>query len=386
MNTPFPKLPRFQGGLPRAERPDLLCFSHLRWNFVHQRPQHLLTAASADYRVHFVEEPEHASGEPCFRLRFTASGVRILTPLIDLEGDRTAQLRALMEGLQASLGDRPLVHWYYTPMALEFTRDLPADLCVFDCMDDLSAFRFAPASLKALEAELLQRADLVFTGGESLYRAQRGRHPDVHCFPSSVDVAHFAQARIAQADPADQADIPQPRVGFAGVIDERLDLDLVRRAAADLPEVQFVMLGPVAKIDPADLPRARNLHWLGQKAYSDLPRYMAHWQAAWMPFALNEATRSISPTKTPEYLAAGLPVVATAVPDVISSYGRQGLVRIGDADTVADAVRDSLAPQPPSWRPAVDRCLARMSWSETWAAMRSLMAARSFAPAEVSHV
>ena len=375
MNSPSPFL-HAEPLPPHAARPVILCFSHLRWDFVHQRPQHLLNAAALDYRVHFIEEPELGVGPAHFRMRVAPSGVTVLTPVFERQLDPVEEQGLLIEGLQRSLGPVPLIHWFYTPMALRFVRDLPCDLCVYDCMDELSAFRFAPPDLGALEAELLSRADLVFTGGQSLFAAKRRRHPDVHCFPSSVDTGHFARARRPLAEPADQAGIARLRIGFVGVIDERIDLGLIAQAAGALPDVQFVMLGPTAKIDPDALPRAPNIHWMGPRSYADLPSYMAHWQAAWMPFALNDATRFISPTKTPEFLAAGLPVTSTAVADVVAAYGRQGLVTIADAGTIATALRDSLEPQDADWRRAVDRTLASMSWAGTWAAMHALVAAR----------
>jgi glycosyltransferase involved in cell wall biosynthesis len=202
-------------------------------------------------------------------------------------------------------------------MALGIAEDLPADARVYDCMDELSAFDFAPAGLAEREAALPARADVVFAGGRSLHAARRPRRPDIHLFPSSVDAAHFGRARTWRQDPADQADIPRPRVGFFGVVDERMDLDPVAVTAERLPAIQFVMLGPVVKVDPARLPRRPNIHWLGPKPCAVLPDYLAHWDAGWMPFALNRSTRFISPTKTPEFLAAGLPVTSTAVPDVV---------------------------------------------------------------------
>nr|WP_240335497.1 glycosyltransferase [Pseudotabrizicola algicola] len=252
-------------------------------------------------------------------------------------------------------------------------------------MDELSAFRFAPAGLRDLERDLLGRADLVFTGGRSLFEAKRAHHLDVHCFPSSVDVSHFGRARTAIPDPADQAHLPGPRIGFVGVIDERIDLDLIAQAASELPELQFVMLGPTAKIDPASLPHAKNIHWLGSKSYAELPAYMANWQAAWMPFALNDATRFISPTKTPEFLSAGLQVVSTAVPDVVAEYGQKRLVKIAEASSIAADLRASLTSPTPDWKRAVDRSLRQMSWGRTWNAMQGLMASRMTMPKELAH-
>lgn len=355
----------------------LLCFSHLRWDFVFQRPQHLLSHAASTYRVYYIEEPEFAPVGPHFRMRVADSGVTVLTPVFDHNTDHAHEMRTLVQGLQRSLNGYRQVHWFYTPMAMQFARDLDCDLRVYDCMDELTGFRFAPPEMARLEAELMAQSNLVFTGGQSLFAAKRDRHSDVHLFPSSVDVAHFSRARTAMRDPDDQAGIAGPRIGYFGVIDERMDLALVAQAARELPDIQFIMLGPVAKISPQDLPQADNIHWLGRKDYADLPAYVANWNAAWMPFALNEATKFISPTKTPEFLAAGLRVTATAITDVVSPYGNQGLVRIADADTIAEALRESLNPPTTEWCRAVDTCLGAMSWQHTWTAMQGLMTARS---------
>jgi UDP-galactopyranose mutase len=272
-------------------------------------------------------------------------------------------------------GLRDYVLWYYTPMALPFSRQLAPVAVVYDCMDELTGFAGAPAALGPLEAELLARADLVTTGGRSLFDAKRARHPNVHAFPSSVDVDHFASARVpGGAEPRDQAAIPRPRVGFAGVIDERMDLGLVRDLAEARPDWHLVLLGPIAKIDPASLPRALNIHYLGLKSYAELPAYLACWDVGMLPFAHNDATRFISPTKTPEYLAAGLPVVSTSIRDVVDPYGAQGLARIADgAGAFARAIEQALAEDRAARLSAADELLARTSWDDTVARMRALM-------------
>ena len=366
--------PRFASASPL---PVLLCFSHLRWDFVFQRPQHLMERAMATHRVFYVEEPLHADGHPHLRLRCEPSGVMVVTPVFHHSCDAVFEQKRLLAGLLSALQPVGLIRWYYTPMAMRFSADLPSDLTVYDCMDELSAFRFAPPDLGELEQQLLQQSTLVFTGGASLYAAKAGLHDDVTCFPSSVDVAHFGQTRMALPDPEDQAGIAGPRIGYFGVIDERMDLDLVALAAAQMPDVQFVMLGPVVKVDAATLPRAPNLHWLGRKDYAELPCYMANWQAAWMPFALNDATRYISPTKTPEFLAAGLPVTSTAVTDVVADWGAAGLVQIADAGCIADALRRSLGQVDDNWRTGVEARLASLSWDRTWAAMAQRMTEQS---------
>jgi UDP-galactopyranose mutase len=354
--------------------PDLICLSHLRWNFVFQRPQHLLTRCAQERRVYYVEEPiVDATDEP--RLDVDASGaVTVVVPHLTPNCVRADVLTRLMDELIAGESIERYVLWYYTPMALEFTAHLQPEAIIYDCMDELSGFANAPAELRKREAELMRRASLVFTGGQSLYEAKRHSHANIHPFPSSVDVKHFAQARRTTTDPADQAAIPHPRLGFFGVIDERMDLELLAGVAAARPDWHLVMLGPVVKIDPATLPALPNIHYLGSKTYQELPRYIAGWDVALLPFARNEATRFISPTKTPEYMAAGQPVVSTSIRDVVRPYGQQGLVRI--ADTVEEfvaACEAALAEDAPSRLRSHDVFLRQTSWDGTWTRMRHLV-------------
>jgi glycosyltransferase involved in cell wall biosynthesis len=311
---------------------------------------------------------------PFLRDTEQTQGLHVLTPVLP-EGTTASQAihlqRKLLNNALAAINYDRLIMWYYTPMALPFSDHLESDVCVYDCMDELSAFKNAPRELVQMERLLLQRADMVFTGGQSIYEAKRRLHKSIHPFPSSIDVAHFHKARKPTKDPVDQAAIPHPRVGFAGVIDERLDITLVAATAARMPDVQFVMIGPVVKIDPADLPRLPNIHWLGSKSYAELPTYMSNWDMGWMPFALNEATRYISPTKTPEFLAAGLPVVSTAIVDVVRSYGAQGLVQIADGEDMEAKLREALGNPKDLLRKSVDAYLSNMSWDQTWSAMSS---------------
>jgi UDP-galactopyranose mutase len=365
-------------------RPTLIALSHLRWDFVFQRPQHLLTRAAQTYDVIVVEEPVYTGDASPGTLTFDRDpGIRIVQPTLPHGTTPAAAVdhqRAVLDGLVADAAG-PVTLWFYTPMALPFARHLEPALIVFDKMDELAAFANAPPLLKALEAEMLERADVVFTGGAAMHAAAADRHGNIHCFPSSIDTTHFGAARKAMPDPADQAAIARPRIGFFGVIDERMDVALVGEVARLRPDWQIVMIGPTAKIDPADLPRTANLHWLGGKGYADLPAYLANWDAGFMPFAINDATRYISPTKTPEFLAAGLPVVSTAITDVVTPYGDLGLVEIAAtaADTVAalDRVlaRATDGAARAEWLARVDARLANGSWDQVWADMAALMAA-----------
>ncbi|MDQ3257929.1 MAG: UDP-galactopyranose mutase, partial [Acidobacteriota bacterium] len=268
---------------------DLVCLSHLRWDFVFQRPQHLLTRCARQRRVFFIEEPFFDKGPARFDLSRRDDGVRVVVPWLPeisiADGTVEAHLQRLIDCVYAEQQINQHILWYYTPMAIEWTRHLNPLAVVYDCMDELSAFRDAPRALREREAELFEQANLVFTGGQSLYEAKRERHPNVYAFPSSIDRTHFAQARHATPDPADQSNIPHPRMGFFGVIDERLDIELLKGIAEARPDWQLVMIGPVVKIDPADLPRLPNIHYLGGKSYTELPSYIAGWDVAALLFA-----------------------------------------------------------------------------------------------------
>lgn len=376
----------------------LICFSHLRWDFVLQRPQHLMQRFSRERRVFYFEEFIPTDHHLAYLEihTFDGTGVKAIRPRVPhwwSEAEREKALGKLLDDLIMLHGGHRPILWFYTPMMFTFARHVDAAAVVYDCMDELANFRFAPPRLKEAEDALIARADVVFTGGVSLYEAKKYRHDNIHAFPSSVDAHHFRKAREVQADPADQAAIPYPRLGYYGVIDERLDLNLIREAAAARPDFSFVLLGPVVKISPADLPQAANIHYLGQKAYADLPTYLSGWQAAIMPFALNEATRFISPTKTPEYLAAGRPVVSTRVIDVVRTYGDITGVFLADgAEQFAKAcdAAITLSRSGGAWKSEVDELLSRSSWNATFSSMSLLveqsMAARFDPPAVLRDV
>jgi glycosyltransferase involved in cell wall biosynthesis len=368
------------GVMQGDEKLSLICFSHLRWNFVFQRPQHLLTRAAKHFEVFFIEEP--IFDDTCrahLNVREPQDGVTVVTPMLP-SGLRACESvmtqRRLIDMLIVNRKIKPSIGWYYTPMALQFTSHINFDCVVYDCMDELSNFKNAPSNMGELENVLLKNANIVFTGGPSLYESKRNKHNNIHAFPSSIDRAHFAKARASSTlnDPADQKAIPRPRIGYFGVIDERTDLALLSEVAERRSEYQFIILGPVVKIDPAILPRLPNIHWLGQKDYLDLPHYLAQWNAGFMPFALNDATRYISPTKTPEFLAAGLPVISTPVEDVVKTWGKPGLVAIAStAEQMCAEIDRALLVDHSLWLKRVDQTLATMSWDMTFAAMLALI-------------
>jgi glycosyltransferase involved in cell wall biosynthesis len=358
---------------------DLVCFSHLRWDFVFQRPQHLMTRFSEIMNVYFWEEPIFdCDSQPYFTLEKKRPGLWLCVPHLP-PGSRPdtsiTLMTTLLESFFSKRGASDFIFWYYTPMAFEFSRDFKPDMVVYDCMDELSAFKFAPPGIGIIEQQLLDHADLVFTGGASLFEAKKGSHHNIHAFPSSIEKAHFLAGRRNIRQPEDQISIPGIKMGFYGVIDERFDQDLIREISEKRPSWQIILIGPVVKIDPATLPFADNIHYLGSKSYEELPAYLSGWDVALIPFLLNESTRYISPTKTPEYLAAGKPVISTAILDVVYPYGEMGLVSIGyDPETFIAAIESELTrSERQEWLDAVDDFLADKSWEHTFASMVQLM-------------
>jgi glycosyltransferase involved in cell wall biosynthesis len=372
---------RIDGAGSGAPQPDLVCFSHLRWDFVYQRPQHLLSRAARTRRVFVVEEPIFDNGSMRLDVSEREGGVHVVVPYLpeglSSEIAKQAVLGKMVDRLFSVHKINDYIAWYYTPMALEFTQHLKPLATIYDCMDELSAFKGAPSSLHIRERQLFDRCELVFTGGQSLYEAKRSQHKSVHAFPSSIDGAHFQRARTITQEPEDQRHIARPRLGFFGVIDERFDIELLDSVARARPNWQFVMIGPIVKIDPGILPRHKNIHYLGSKNYQELPEYLSGWDVALLLFARNEATRFISPTKTPEYLAAGKPVVSTSIRDVVQPYGEQGLVKIADTgDDFIQAVNEILRTnegERSEWLERVDSFLSGMSWDQTWAEMSQLI-------------
>ena len=371
MSEPTPHLPSSLGDIP-----DLICFGDRRWAFAFDRPQHLMTRYARNRRVFFVED---AVFDDALETRITIDvrdGVHVVVPHLPRGFGHTESIsaqRAALEQLMASEHITRYVLWYYTPLALRYSSHLTPMAVVYDCVDDPAARTDAAPELPALDRELMRRADLVFTGGLSLYEARKTQHPNIHAVPPGVDVAHFA-TRQPGHEPSDQKSVQHPRLGFAGVLDERLDLALLQGLADARPDWELVLIGPIAAIHAHDLPRRPNVHWLGPKAYADLPRYLAGWDVALLPFVRNEATRFMSPASTPEYLAAGRPVVSTSIRDVVSPYGERGLVFI--ADTVADMARAcnaALREPRESRRARAEAFLAGLSWDRTWSRTAALL-------------
>jgi len=363
---------------------NLLCFSHLRWNFVFQRPQHLMSLFARELNVYILEEPIFDTFEtPYLTHERQHDNLYVLTPHLSngiTAGEAQVEMRDLLDQFLGRVNLSDWVFWYYTPMALRFSDHFSAALTVFDCMDELSAFDFAPAELVNLEKSLLKKADIVFTGGYSLHEAKKNQHENIHVFPSSIDKAHFHLARNAKSEPVDQAAIKGVKLGFIGVIDERFDASLIHELAQKRPDWQIVLLGPIVKISPESLPKGDNLHYLGQKSYSVLPNYLSGWDVAMIPFAINNSTKFISPTKTPEYLAAGVRVVSTPICDVIRPYGMDGLVSIAsDAEGFITAIELYLKDEErESWQEKSDKFLEDKSWKDTFEKMKEKMVQTKF--------
>jgi UDP-galactopyranose mutase len=325
----------------------LIVFSHLRWGFACQRPQHLMTALADHLHVLFVEEPVYTPGPAHLECRTLGPRLQVLVPHTPLHGlgfhdDQMPLLQRLLDAHLRLLDLDDFGLWFCTPMALPLAAQWPARVVVYDCMDEHAGLQDAPPLLRQREAALLARADIVLTSGPSLYEAKRALHPNVHYLPSTVDAEHFAprergdhdapprERGVHDAEAAIAArlmrPITQPRLGYFGLIDERIDFELIDAVAAVRADWQLVMVGPLVRVDRRSVPQRPNIHWLGQQPYQRLPHLLATWDVALMPFVVNDATRFVHPSKALEYMAGEKPVVSTPLPDVVSLYG--DLVRI----------------------------------------------------------
>lgn len=294
---------------------DLVVFSHLRWDFVYQRPQHIISRMSNFYKILFVEEPIPYTAEQKDKARITkvSKQLSIFQPMVDSITDTGKILKEYISNTSIPIA------WFYSAAFVQVLNEFKFDRIVYDCMDELSLFKGASEQIRVQERYLMSEADVVFTGGKSLYEAKSKIHSNVYCFPSSVDRLHFEKALNGIEIPPDMA-LTKPIIGYYGVIDERIDLELLDKSATIPPEASFVMIGPVVKIDPNDLPRHSNIHYLGMKSYAMLPHYLKGFDIAMMPFALNDSTKFISPTKTLEYMAAKKPIISTPIYDVVRDY------------------------------------------------------------------
>lgn len=364
------------GSIP--EDYDYICFSHLRWDFVFQRPQHLMTRIAETNRVFYIEEPVIESIDSGYLNETSNGNIFIVTPHLPKSksaGKNNKYLNAMLKDFFNVHNINQYIFWYYTPMALTYSKEFSPAIIIYDCMDELSKFAGAPKGLLRNEKILFSEADIVFTGGRSLYEHKKKKHRNIFCFPSSIDAEHFGKAKYITGEPVDQKNIASPKIGFIGVIDERLNISLLDEVSETRPEWNWIIIGPVVKIDPAKLPRRENIHYLGSKKYNELPAYLCGWDVATILFAKNDATKFISPTKTPEYLAAGKPVVSTSIKDVAYPYGKLELVHIADTprefiSAIEAAMRQN---EDKGWKTKTEAFLATNSWDKTWGKMKCII-------------
>jgi glycosyltransferase involved in cell wall biosynthesis len=358
-------------------RNNVIVFSHLRWDFVWQRPQHIISRLARTNNIFFVEEPIPYSPdeEGTFKITERENGIVVLQPRMQSKNLIAHMAKELMPLIASYKMTDPIL-WFYSPMFKQISKYIPHSMMIYDCMDQLSAFKNAPPALLKNERELLVSADLVFTGGKSLYEDKMTYNRNVHCFPSSVEREHFAKALVKQGDvPADIKNIPHPIVGYYGVIDERMDQKLLKEIATRLPHVSFVLIGPVVKIDPEKLPRLPNIHYLGQKQYDELPDYLRAIDVAMMPFALNRSTKFISPTKTLEYMAALKPIVSTPIYDVVRDYSNEVAI-VSTAAQFSKAIESYLSETPTERKlreAKMEAILNNTSWDKTTQKMEGLI-------------
>jgi glycosyltransferase involved in cell wall biosynthesis len=356
----------------------VVVFSHLRWDLFYQRPQHVLSRMARRWRVVFIEEPVAGSARDELEVFEPAPGVQVWRAHVTgpAPGFHDEHLPALQQLVADGMREQAVTDywlWFCTPMALPLASRLKPRGVVYDCMDELSTFRGAPKQLVQRENALFKIADLVFTAGRSLHNAKRSRHPDVHCFAASVDARHFAN--VGSGHPL-HADIPRPRLGYCGVIDERINLVLLDAIARERPDWNIVMVGPVVKIDAPDLPRRDNIHWLGPRSYEELPALISGWDVCLLPFALTDATRSICPAQALEYMACGRPAVSTSIRDVVEPYGQ--VVHIADTPQGFVADCEMIMRRTPEEQAAqacaMAQVVARTSWDSTVHAMAEVLA------------
>lgn len=352
----------------QAQYYDMIVFCHLRWKFVYQRPQHIISRMAETMKILFIEEPcRNHENDKTGNLIIINERLHVLQPNVtDIESIASI-IPLYVKNKNISVG------WFYSPSFCPLVGALQFDTIVYDCMDELSLFKGAPEQLIDQEKYLIATTDIIFTGGKSLYESKNQFHDNVHCFPSSVDELHFSKALNNISIPADIGDLKGPTVGYYGVIDERIDLELLKQTAQKLPTVSFVMIGPLAKIEESDLPYASNIHYLGMKCYNDLPYYLKAFDIAMMPFALNNSTKYISPTKTLEYMAAKKPIISTKIMDVVRDYGNC-INLIETADEFAEAITsltDKIDLQ--SLEIEYQNILEKTSWDTTTEQMKSIL-------------
>jgi len=365
-------------------QPPVVVFSHLRWEFVTQRPQHLMKRFSKHAQVLFVEESIPSDRKSPAHIFSPSKNITVMQPIVSSD-KYTIQVGKLIRNfMKQNKWDTPRL-WFYSAMFVDMLYQVPHTQVIYDCMDELSAFLGAPESLVMNERLLLSKADTVFTGGKSLYESKRRLHDHVHCFPSSVDKHHFEKALVSKktSSPKDIERIPGKKVGFYGVIDERIDLNLLQELAVLNPDISFIMIGPVVKIAVNSLPNQKNIFYLGGKSYDQLPQYLKEFDIAMMPFALNNSTKFISPTKTLEFMAAKKPIISTPITDVAKIYPQEVTIAENSLE-FSKAIRAYLAESVAAKKTREHRqtiVIDQTSWDATAKEMESIMTKTELAKA-----
>lgn len=357
----------------------LLCFAPIKWESVFQRPQHLMSYAAKKWRVFYIQEPEfeRETTEPEMDVKELKKykNLYVVSPKLPTALSKNDTEKAMLNLLNRLCYEHSIQNygiWYYTPVSNHYTTDLYPRVVVYDC---ITPIRTTQPALTDIENELISQSDLVFTNGKTLFEAKRDWHPQVYNFPSSIDKEHFMQARLELPEPADMEEILYPRLGLYGAIDECFDVELLRALSARRPDWQFVLIGPVVGIDEGALPKAENIHFLGERSYQELPSYISGWNAALMLVSTEKASQTHIPTRTPEYLAAFKPIVSTPVPDIFSPYEEMGLVNTAsNVFEFETAIEEALSyDKRKEWKKTIDDFLKTHSWDVTWQQMRHLI-------------
>jgi glycosyltransferase involved in cell wall biosynthesis len=349
-------------------RYDIVVFSHLRWNFVYQRPQHILSRLAKSYNILFIEEPFQPNAE-----NEKTSSIHQVLPNLSVFNTHAENINATLKLVKENLGSQTIdIAWFYSPSFVNALHIFSFDKVVFDCMDELTLFKNAPQSLIEQEKQLMSKSDIVFTGGKSLYSAKQKHHHNVHCFPSSVDRKHFEKAQNGIKVPEEMDAFSSIVVGYYGVVDERIDYELLEKTAQLCPTVDFVLIGPFAKVNPESLPSLPNIHFLGMRNYEQLPNYLKRFDIAMMPFAMNDSTKFISPTKTLEYMAGGKSIISTPVYDVVRDYDKH-IEIVENAEQFATAINKLICQHKASHCLKYREILDRTSWDNTVSRMQNLM-------------
>ncbi|NDP28009.1 MAG: glycosyltransferase family 1 protein [Flavobacterium sp.] len=347
---------------------DMIVFCHLRWQFVYQRPQHIISRMAKTMKTLFIEEPLYDSENK------SSGNIIVVDSMLHILQPNVKDIESIASVIPLYVRNKSIPFgWFYSASFSPLLEQINFESVMYDCMDELSLFKGAPEHLINQEKYLIANAKIIFTGGKSLYESKKQLHDNVYCFPSSVDEAHFAKALNGISLPDDIAGIQSPIVGYFGVIDERIDLNLLHATAKQLPTVSFVMIGPLAKIEESDLPKEDNIHYLGMKSYEQLPHYLKAFDIAMMPFALNDATKYISPTKTLEYMAAGKAIISTKIMDVVRDYSTC-VSLIETADEFCEAITFLLdKTDRMSLEMEYHKILKKTSWDATANKMKSII-------------